>query len=286
MAESAWSLPPDTSASQLTGFAMCPRRFMLRYVLGLDPEFRSVALIMGSTVDSAIAWWFEERLARKERSIDDALQVFEADFAAETIGAAVRWKETPREELIRKGQALVRLYLTEQGSLPVVEVEAPFRFDLEDPETGEVLPRAIKGYFDLVLEDGTIVELKTSSRKWSDFELARHLQIGAYVAAGHIRSGGDPSCLAVHVLVKTKSPRLDVLSVERSEGQNRWWLRAAIDLERAILAGNYPPTPGPLCVECEYGRACTGWLSDSPRPGRARALPMVRNGGSPTARSI
>jgi hypothetical protein len=265
---------------------MCPRRFMFRYVLGLEPEFRSVALVLGSTVGSAIGWWFEEKLARKTPTIDDALLVFEADFEAETLGMPVRWKNAPREALIEQGRGLVGLYLREQGGLSVARVEEAFRFDLEDPETGEVLPRALKGYFDLVLEDGTIVELKTSSRRWSDLELTRHLQIGAYVAADHVRSGGDPSRLHVHVLVKTKSPRLEVLTVERTEGQNRWWLMAAMELERAILAGHYPPSPGPLCIECEHGRACSGWAHEAPRHQAPKSLPVLHRDESPVALTI
>lgn len=249
---------------------------MFRYVLGLNPEFRSMALLLGSAVGSAIGWWFEERVARKEPTQDEALQVFEADFEAETHGTPVRWKDTPPEELIQRGRGLVGLYLVERGSLPVVEVEAGFRFDVEDAGTGEVLPRALKGYFDFVLEDGTVVELKTSSRPWSEWDLERHLQIGAYVAAGHVRSGGDPSRLDVHVLVKTKTPRLQVLTVERGEGENRWWLAAAVDLERAILAGNYPPSPGPLCVECEYRRTCRNWVGDLSPHRSSRLLPMAR----------
>jgi hypothetical protein len=116
--------------------------------------------------------------------------------------------------------------------------------------------------------------------------LERHVQIGAYVAAGHVRSGGDPTRLDVHVLVKTRSPRLQSLTVERSDGQNRWWLMAAMDLERAILAGHYPPSPGPLCIECEHRRACRGWVGDVVRHRETRSLPMASAARPSVALSI
>lgn len=266
------SLPPRTSASQLVAWTMCPRKYAFSYVYVIEPEFRSTSLVLGSALHGAVGWWFEERIAGREPSLDDAKRVLAADLAAEGTDN-VRWKDSSPEALESRGIELLETYLSAYGSLPVVAVEKPFEIDIVDRETGEVLPRTLKGYFDLVLEDRTIVELKTSSRAWREGDLERHLQAGAYVSAWNTQHGG-PSEVVFHVIVKTKTPRVDVHRIHRGEPDERWWFHAVRDIERSIASGVFPPTPGPLCHECEFARTCGTWPRDelvAPR----RRLPVV-----------
>jgi putative RecB family exonuclease len=252
-------VPEDSSASQLVCWVMCPRKYFFRYVLKLDPEFRSVALVLGSALHSAIGWFFQERLDGGSPQAAEAEDVFDADLHAEVSVGSVRWKIKTADEVMEEGRGLVRAYLDRFNDLPVAFVEQPFRVSIEDPETGLSLPRAFKGYFDLVLEDGTVVEMKSAARKWNPFDLVRHLQIGAYVAAKCELDGG-PVTVDVHVVTKTRTPQVDVHQVTRGEPDNRWWFQAAMDIERAILAGHFPPSPGPTCYECEYQRHCETWV--------------------------
>ncbi len=249
-------LPPTTSASQLTCFTMCARKYACRYVLGIEPEFRSIQLILGSAMHSAIGWWFEERIAGRTPDVPTAENVLAADLQAGAAGVPVRWKTSTPESLEAEARKLLRVYLAEMGNLAVKSVETPFQVDIVDPSTGELLPRPMKGYFDLVLEDGRVVELKTSSRGWNEHDLARHLQVGAYSYARNALEGG-PSKVEIHVLVKLKrEPRLETFLVERGEQQDEWWTAAAAETEYAIAAGRFPPSPSQLCYECEYASAC------------------------------
>ena len=257
--------PPTTSASQLQTYAMCPRKYALQYLWGVEPEFRSKALILGSAVHSALGWWFTERLAGKTPTIEEAEGILAADLLAGAAGSTVRWKESSPEATEAEGKRLVALYLKEHGTLAVKAVEMPFAINLEDPEgTGWVLPRRMKGYFDLVLEDDSVIEVKTSARSWQPEALDRHLQAGSYAFAWNVLHGG-PSQLDVHVIVKLKrEPRVEVLHVVRGERDTRWWFVAAAAIERAIEERHFPPAPGPLCPECEYARACANWTTELP----------------------
>lgn len=266
------NLPEDSSASQLVCYSMCPRRYLYRYVLKLDPEFRGAALVLGSAMHSAIGWFFQERLDGGTPSPSEAEDVFEADLFAEVSEGGVRWRTKGPDEVNEDGKALVRAYLHRFNDLPVAVVEQPFRVSIEDSETGLSLPRPFKGYFDLVLADSSVVEMKSASRKWNPYDLTRHLQIGAYVAAKCELDGG-PVTVDVHVVTKTKTPAVDVHRVVRGEPANAWWFRAALDIERAILAGHFPPSPGPTCHECEYQRRCETWTGVEAHA--ARHLPMV-----------
>jgi putative RecB family exonuclease len=270
-------VPPTTSASQLVSYAMCPRKYAAQYVYGIEPEFTSLALVLGSVVHSGVEWWFGERLEGRSPTIDDALGIVAADLVALTAEVNVRWKDTTPAELEAQARDLVRTYLHEHGEMPVAAVEVAFTADLEDPlDEGSHLPRPLKGYFDLVLTDNTVIEVKTISRAWPDSFLERHLQVGAYASAWNALHGG-PSQVELHVIVKTKKPRIDAIKVERSEKNTTWWFAAARAIEEAILDGHFPPSPGPLCVECEYQRTCARWgdVTGETRRRRRPPLPVV-----------
>jgi len=274
-------LPATTGASQLVSYSMCPRKYACQYVLGLEPEFTSTALIVGSVVRSGIAWWFGERLLGGSPTIDQALEVVAADFTAATADERVRWKEQTPESLENQIRELIRTYLSEHGNLPVVAIEQPFEVDLEDPmDPARTLPRKLRGYFDLVLEDTTVIELETSAKAWPESFLVRHLQIGAYAFAWNVHHGG-PCQLDVHVVIKTQKPRVDAHRIQRGEPATKWWFEATAAIESAILAGHFPPSPGPLCMECEFQGACSRWEQPPQALDPRRSLPVVQRASLP-----
>ncbi len=271
-------LPPTTSASQMVTYAMCPRLYRYRYVDHVEPEFRSLALALGSATHSAIGWWFEERLDGRRPTVEEAEHIFSADLVAEVTGARIRWKDETPEGLEQKGLTLVRAYLESHGDMSVVGVEQRFEVDILHPETGEVLPRPLVGYFDLVVDRGdSVVEVKTSSKAWHPGSLDRHLQIGSYVTAANALHGG-PAEILVHVIVKTKKPRVEEYRVSRGEFENGWFYGAAKAIEEAIRAHHFPPAPGPTCPECEFGRTC---LADQGEVVVLRPRPVARTGRHP-----
>src|SRR5262249_32435136 len=87
-------IPPNSSASQLTTYAVCGRRYFFRYILNAEPEFRSPALAFGSALHSTIDWWFAERLNGRTPTIAQAEQIVEADLQAECVGDVIRWGKT------------------------------------------------------------------------------------------------------------------------------------------------------------------------------------------------
>ena len=259
-------IPPSTSASQLVSYAMCPRKYAFNYVYGTPPAFRSLALVLGSAVHSSLGWYFEQRILGIKPEIAEVEAILAADLQAETEGKIVRWKDHTPESLEEEGRRLLRTYIAAKAELPVVAVEQPFVVDLMDPFTGECVGRQMKGFFDLLLEGGKVVELKTSSRGWQEFDLIRHLQVGAYAFAWNSLHGG-PSQLEVQVIVKLKrEPRVETYAIERGEERTRWWLAAARDIECAISAGIFPPSPSALCHECEYEAVCAVFTGDDDAP--------------------
>jgi hypothetical protein len=79
--------------------------------------------------------------------------------------------------------------------------------------------------------------------------------VGSYVTAANALHGG-PARVAIHAILKQRIPRVEEYSVERGEPDNAWFFHAAKAIEGAIQAGHFPPSPGPTCIECEFGKAC------------------------------
>lgn len=248
-------LPEHTSASQLWLYSSCPRRYRFRYLDDIDAEERSVSLIVGTVVHGAIEWFFEERIAGRAPTVDAALHIAHADFGAEIHEQTVRWGRWTLDDLRTHAQRLVRFFLERHADLPVRGCEERFDIALTDPDTGKPLPRLLTGRFDLSLEDGGVIELKTARSEYTATDLASSLQFGAYSAA-IAQLGLDR--LDVWVILKNKTPRLQRLAIVPNDHHRHWFLSAAAAIEKAIAARHFPPAPGFGCKTCEYRRRCLG----------------------------
>ncbi len=258
--------PAHASASQLATYARCPRLYHYRYVERREPEVRAPGLALGSAIHSALAWWFSERAEERDPDVTAAVKVLRADLAAATAFANMRWGDTAPEKLEAEAERLLRFFVAEKGDLPVKESEVYFDFLITDPHTREQMPRPMIGYFDAELADGNVLELKTVRRAYSEVELRTNLQFAAYRTAARYFGVS----VEVMAIVRTKTPRIQHVVLPHDRDVSAWFMRAAATIERAILAGHFPPAPGVACASCEYRRACLG-LGEEGRDAEAQA---------------
>ena len=248
-------LPRHTSASQMGTYATCPRKFRFKYLDGAEPEYRSVSLALGSAVHSAIGWWFDQKNAGEKPTLEGAGAIVRADLTAAT-DEATRYGKWTHEDLEKHAERLVQCFLNRYAELPVEDTEARFDLELIDPDTGEVMPRTMLGYFDFILNDRRVVELKTARSAYSEVDIVKNLQFGGYRHA--LRQLGIGDEMHVVVILKNKAPRLQNIRLEPDAQCEEFFLRTAADIERAILAGHFPAAPGFGCGGCEYQRRCLG----------------------------
>ncbi|MFW6031163.1 MAG: PD-(D/E)XK nuclease family protein [Myxococcota bacterium] len=254
-------VPDHTSAAQLTTYASCPRKYRLRYVDKAEPEFRSPSLVLGTIIHTAAAWWFDQKQQGRTPELKALRQIVEADFTAMTHGENVNWgKWTPGD--LRDHAARLSQHLVEQcGNMEVTASELRFELQLYDPETGEMLPRPFVGFFDFKTADGKVVELKTSRGDYNPIQVAGNLQLGGYTTAiDHLEVADG---LDLVVLIKNKRPRVQKLELRPDHRTEQWFLRSATEIERAIGAGHFPPSPSPMCASCEFKRQCLGDVRDA-----------------------
>lgn len=252
------------SASQIGTYLGCARKYAFRYVEGAEPEFRSPALSFGSAMHSALDWFHIERREGRTPDVAKAVQIFRADWTAE-LERPIAWDEDETPELyLKMGETLIRLYAGEFGGVTVCGSEIAFEVPLVDPTSGEVLSGTLSGYFDLLLPDDQLCEVKTAKRKFDAETLRRHIQLSAYHYAYRAMYDREPT-LTVITLLKYKRPAIELVSAHRTEGDDAFFVHLASEVSRGIDAGIFPPNPGRLCGSCEYGRRCASWQG-TPRP--------------------
>lgn len=228
-------------------------------MLQVEPEERSTNLALGSAVHGAVEWWFEERNAGREPSVVDALRVARADLAAGLAHTNVAWKDESPATLATESARMVRFYLEELGDLDVAATEVPIELPILDPDTGEQMPRRLIGFFDMERRSGNVVELKTAKAAYSEIACRTSLQFSAYRTAARYL-GVD---VELHAIVRTKQLRLQRIVLPHDREVSRWFMRAASQIERAIAAGIFPPSPSSMCASCEYRRRCLGIVTQN-----------------------
>jgi putative RecB family exonuclease len=264
-------LPEHTSASQLTTYASCPRKYELRYLEGAERESTAVGLMLGSAVHASLGWWHERRNHGAAPSVAEAVLVAEADMQASLDGPPVEWGRWSEGDFRAHTEAMVRFAIDTLGDMPVRASEVRFTLPLVDPTTGRTLPRALLGYYDFVLSDHRVVELKTSRAEYTDTTVRTSIQLAAYLTAMDVQHSA--SRLELEVVVKTKTPRLQRISLvpdardqavvlaDRSShraGHRRGPLPALPGVRLCVLRVP-PPVPGQRTGGLCRSRLTTSW---------------------------
>lgn len=244
------------SASQLSTWLACGRKYAFRYAYRLPPEHRPAALAFGSAVHSALEVLHLARLDG-EATTDPTrfVRIFRADWQVE-VDTKLSFKEGDSAEHLKAlGEQLVAAYMQWLGDRPIVAAEQPFEIDLVDPETGEVSGERMRGYFDVIFPNDIVVEVKTAARRFDEGTLARKLQFSAYAYAWRLMYGRDPTVLVVSLL-KQKRPDVVESVALRTKEDDAFFFHLALEVADAIDHGCFPPNPGFMCGDCEYAKAC------------------------------
>ena len=104
----------------------------------------------------------------------------------------------------------------------------------------------------------TIVELKTAAKAYDHGTLARHIQLTSYRYAYSQLFKRDAT-LKVTALLKQRKPRVETYEAIRTREDDAWFVHLAVEANRGIEAGIFPPSPSFLCGDCEYADQCRKW---------------------------
>jgi putative RecB family exonuclease len=257
---------PHWSFSRINGLVnYCSLAWAFRYVYKREPEFRPGSLVFGRAFHGALAFHANRRLQGKECTATDCHDVFAEllTTSSQADGPPVRFGNgEDLDSLIQQGQAMLDAYLTSLD--PEEEIEAvgvPFSVPLVDAQ-GIPLDKPLIGEYDLAVRRNgirTIVDWKTSARRWPKGKAATDLQAACYLWAEQ-HQGRLDSRFRFDVVTKTKQPTCEQHRATRRPNDFTQLGDTVRVLERIAANECFLPRRGSWeCTNCPYTGACKQW---------------------------
>jgi putative RecB family exonuclease len=253
---------PHLSVSAISTYLRCPAQFAHRYIWRTTPAHRPGVLAFGAAVHEALAVFYAAlRDGLPEPTTADLGQAF-ANAWDQQLGGdlpVLLDKSDTTDTLRDKGIAMLAAFHAQvERPHRVVGVEEPFSIELQDSD-GQVLAPRLVGVFDAIVqnEDGgyAVVEHKTAARRWTEQRIATDMQLTAYTMASPLIGLGNAT-VTVQVLLKTKSPAVEIYRPSRTQRDHRDLLDTARGVHRAVEAGAFYPKPDWQCASCPFAGPC------------------------------
>ena len=243
------------SITQLQTYLLCPQSYRFAYVERREWEFQPASLLFGKVIHSVIADLFRNH---GEISKEDMIKMFESRWDNEVESSGnVRFRSLSQDELKERGGKLISLFHERFSDLEAQEVELFFEIPLLDLQTGSFADNVVQGRIDLI-SDGSIYEIKTSSRRMSQEDADRSLQLTFYAWAYQYLYGKPAGSLRIINLIKTKKPRIQVLETKREMEDFGRLYRLMVGVISAIKKEVFYPNPlyAYGCDNCPFRSTC------------------------------
>lgn len=254
-------LPSHMSYSAIDAYQTCPRYFEYRYVKKIKTP-KAAAALHGTAVHQTIQTWLIMPPEIRPPLLDLWAETWPATVKEWEDGGPVKW-DFDREHYDLSGQYLLEMpiFVSRLNGLrlhPDYAPETKLLFDM--PGVG----RPIIGFIDLILEDGTPLDIKVTGKGWDHIKARSSLQPRFYMWG--LRSSLHPLTFVHWVLLKPND--------WNPAGGMQWiktdYLDADIDTLLPIVqgiwsqieAGIFPQVPNGhwKCNPkwCEYYQMCKG----------------------------
>lgn len=254
--------PEALSVSQISPYLTCSLKYRFQYIDRLPRLTRPAPVALGSSVHAALEWLHKEHKAGRNPTLEQLQRVFEADLYAQNLESPGDEGDDSPNGLLLKGKQLLGLYF-HAPARPVREAELAFQVPLVDSVSGEALPVPLRGVIDLIEADDTVVELKTSLRRWSPADLPDNLQLTAYSYAYQVLFGRPPRELRLVNLVRTKTPAMETHTSSRAPADHDRLVHISKEVLKGIRGSVFVPNRGCwLCRDCEYDQDCREWTGN------------------------
>ena len=246
------------SASRLKCWQQCRRRFAFRYVHQIKTPV-SPALFLGRFLHRMVQLWNLHRWKDGKVSEDQLLKHFVVEWQSMAFNDSPAWKEGQEKEERIKALALFECWVQEA---PIPVEERPQGVEVRLEMESAVHPLLI-GFLDLVREDGTVTDFKTSARTTPPDQLARlhRTQMLCYGTLYRESTWQVEAGFEIIELVKTKVPKI---VVTRFPALTEHDLDELDEMIASFLQGvrnrDFVPSYGQHCSWCEFRTECLGGL--------------------------
>ena len=259
---------PHVSYSQLRTYLTCPQRYGFNYVMSAEWERKSAALPFGSAVHKAVEAYYRTLQETGEiLSVEVVVDVFDRVFKQQILNSEVEIVFKDGEDfasLRKQGVELLKVFHSEVKPQKIVGVEVPFSVKIPDlANGGGFLPIRLVGYLDLVEADSDggylIIELKTSSQRFSPIKLEHDLQSTVYSYAMSemgFATSKNSTLVRYDVLLKQKKPAMERYFVSRTSEHHRRLVQLMNQIHRAIELRVFYRQNGWQCADCPFAKRC------------------------------
>lgn len=232
------------SPSQASTYLNCSARWRFKYICGI-PDPAGGGAVRGTAVHRAIEYYMR---AKMEGVILEAADVMnEWDIIWDEASAAGEFAGYEDIEALKaSGAQLASKYLREAA--PFIDPAG-----VEVPLKGVINGVAVRGYADIITTDGTVIDIKTSSRKPNAISGDHALQLATYIELYE----GSNGCGRIDSLVSTKEPQLIQIAQSPGESGRRLVNHLYPMVVDAINGGLFMPNRASTwCAKCPYQREC------------------------------
>lgn len=243
------------SYSSITSYLDCPENWRRKYI-AKEPTQSSPALVFGSAFHDTV-----EKFVQTPES--DILSIWGGAWAKAVEGQKVFWGTDSPEETHNDGIRMfsnVALLSELKKIIPGRDASGPKierKVELHVPG----VPIPVIGYIDIILEDGTPADFKTSAKSWSDAKAIDSLQ-GLFYLAALNQAGIDINWKFVHyIFVKTKEPKFQRLENQHTPGELFFLFELIKRVWQGIEKEVFPMNPtGWKCSDkyCDFYQDCRG----------------------------
>ena len=245
---------------------ICSLQWMFEKLLKLPRPFTPVSLVMGSAYHRVMEFIALHRLEGRLPMPEETRDLFHTLWDRERQeGPPMEQPEDPPEKLAEQGAGMVVAYLQQIDPRErVLEFNQAFAVPVGNSE------RPLIGEIDAITADATgevtLIDWKTSARRWPKEQADKSLQPTAYLYAYGQLKPGCTDKFRFDVAVKNKTPVIELNSTARTPDD---FLR----LERLVEVADrivqhelfYPCDQSFACAGCQYAEPCKAWHRQAAR---------------------
>ena len=190
------------SYNQISTYQNCPQKYYLYYIEEIETPVNEKTFL-GIVFHSTLEYYFNQRVKGIVPENEELIGVFQEKFDSMSEGRDIIWEGTPDEQKFR-GMAFVNYFLKQiAGKINPLMVEKELEIELAK------FGLKLKGIIDLVEQDFSITDFKTTNSKWSKSRLKRSfLQMMIYKFLFEKSFGEVNSKLKLQILCSSNTKKV------------------------------------------------------------------------------
>jgi len=243
------------SYTHISTYLKCPRQYKFKYIDKIKVP-KSGTLFQSIVMHDTIAQNYSQKInTKKDLSVNKLKEIYTSDYDETLKRENIDFNGKDPETI--KAQALGLLEVYHKVIAPQVQplyVEKWFTVSL-----GDDFPYVFSGRWDVIDENGIIIDNKAAGKTPSQKDIDKDLQLTGYALAYRLMFSEIEKELRIDAMIKLKTPKAVQIVTKRDNDDCQWFLGLVENIAFAIDREAFYPNPnGWHCGEdyCDYWDRC------------------------------